>query len=242
MRTEYQHVCPGIPIMLIVGNRLPGKPAMRGFSLIELMVAMVIGMIVMAGAIALIVAINKANSETIQSTRLNQELRTLAGVISSELKRTRRLHDPIFNISQGAITNGTFDLVNYSTDGCILYGYQDPTMNDASSTADATNNYRVIRLSITGGVGSVIFASSNAAVNCNTNGTALNSTQINITAMKFNCATTTTGLTTTQAQEACSEIDLSLTGNLTSGDAYMRAISRTYTQPIFIRSGSVKTS
>jgi hypothetical protein len=42
--------------------------------------------------------------------------------------------------------------------------------------------------------------------------------------------------------ESCSEIDLSLTGNLRSGDPYMNAISRTYTQPIFIRSGSVKTS
>ena len=228
--------------MLIARHKLSGKHAISGFSLVEMMVAIVIGMIVMAGAIVLIVAINKANSETIQSARLNQELRALASVIASEIKRARRLHDPISSVSQGATTGGIFDQIDTSTAGCILYGYQDSTMNDATSTADAVNNYRVIRLSITAGIGSVVLGSSTTAVDCNTNGTALNSSQLNITGLTFTCATNVAGLTATQAKEVCGEIDLSLTGKLNSGDSYTNSLSRTYSQPIFIRSGSIKTS
>jgi hypothetical protein len=35
------------------------------------------------------------------------------------------------------------------------------------------------------------------------------------------------------------EIDLSLTGKLIKGDAYTNTVSRTFTQPIFIRSGTL---
>ena len=71
----------------------------RGFSLIELMVAMVAGLLVSGAAIALIVAMIKSNAETIRATRLTQELRTTAEVIARNLRRARSVTDPIANVA-----------------------------------------------------------------------------------------------------------------------------------------------
>ena len=216
---------------------------MRGFSLIEMMVAIVVGMIVMAGAIGLIVAISTSNSQTIQATRAHQELRALASVIADESKRSRRLHDGIRYVGTGATTNGTFDFVDASAGNCILYGYQDKTKYATSDdTSAATNSYRAISLQTTAGVGSVVLASANAAVTCTTAGTTLNSSQINVTSLQVSCGSSTTGLTATQVKETCSEIDLVLQGKLKSEVGFATPPTYTYRQSIFIRSGAVKTS
>jgi len=82
-------------------SKVSNSRSARGFSLIELMISVTIGLIVAAGAVKLIVAIDQANSETIQSTRLTQELRSLAAVIAADIKRAQRLHDPIAAVAQG---------------------------------------------------------------------------------------------------------------------------------------------
>jgi len=132
--------------------------SMRGFSLIELMVSMVIGLIVAAGAVSLIVAIDQSNSETIQATRLTQELRSLAGMIADDIKRTRRIDDPIAMVGQGtsvacATTPVTpaqpcypihtikVSAVSTTIPSCLTYGYTG-TLADES-----VYNYRSFRLS-----------------------------------------------------------------------------------------------
>jgi prepilin-type N-terminal cleavage/methylation domain-containing protein len=240
--------------MLIMRRYRMNRAPARGFSLIELMVATVIGMIVAAGAVGLIVAISRSNSETIQATRINQELRALASVISNEIKRGRRLHDPVVAVGQGASTAGTFDLIDTSqqnaTPGdCILYGYQDTTLSDGVANEDAVNNYEAIYLSTVNGVGSIVFAKGTSAVGCTTAGTTLNSTQINVTGLTFSCVTTNgtsvnSSDTTSTAglRETCNEINLTLSAKLISGDTYTTTITHTYVQQVFIRSGAVKTT
>ncbi len=56
--------------------------------------------------------------------------------------------------------------------------------------------------------------------------TQINSNQINITALTFTYVNP-------------GEIDLSMTGRLLSGDTYTKTISRTFVQPIFIRSSAL---
>ena len=230
--------------MLSMPSRLGGKAAIRGFSLIEMLIAIVIGLIVVAGAVVLILSINQANSQTIQYTRVNQELRSLADVITNEIKRTRRLHDPISSVSQGSTVNGPVDLVDASAGNCILYGYQDTTINDPSSSADAVNNYRVISFNSSSvKIYSTTDATKWTCANANASGTALNSPQIKITSLTFSCPT---GMGTTAAKEVCNEIDLTIQGQLTTGElgdkSGFNSITRSYTQPIYIRSGAVKTS
>ena len=215
----------------------------RGFTLIELMVAIVIGMVVVAGAVTLILAINRANSDTIQGTRIDQELRALASVISDEIKRSRRRHDPLYYVggvgSHTSTAEVAMDTVDTSTAGCILYGYQDSRLNDPTSNAAAVYNYYAISLQ----TGSVQLVSDISAVTCtggagNPTITTLSSPQINITGMTFTCAVGASGT-------SCEEIDLTLTGTLKKGDAETRVSANsytqphTYTQPIYIRSGAV---
>lgn len=124
--------------------------AARGFSLIELMVSVTIGLIVAAGAVTLIVAIDRSNTETIHATRLTQELRALAGVIADDIKRTRRINDPIAMVGQGSAktcptapvtpNQPCYPRLTTGTSGCIMYGY-------SGTTADETlYNYRYVYL------------------------------------------------------------------------------------------------
>lgn len=60
---------------------------MGGFSLVEMMVALVAGMIVVGAVLAFTVSSVKANSDYVKSTRLMQELRNTSDFITGELKR-----------------------------------------------------------------------------------------------------------------------------------------------------------
>src|SRR5260221_878874 len=89
--------------MLMIQQKSTAWQNAQGFSLIEMMVSIVIGLLVMAGATTLIVAINQANATTIESSRLTQELRTTLEVIANDLRRARRLDDPVGVMGQAAV-------------------------------------------------------------------------------------------------------------------------------------------
>jgi prepilin-type N-terminal cleavage/methylation domain-containing protein len=61
--------------------------AMRGFSLIELMIALVVGLVVSGAVLAFTLASMKSNSEYILSTRLTQELRNSMDLVTRDLRR-----------------------------------------------------------------------------------------------------------------------------------------------------------
>jgi len=151
----------------------------RGFSLIELMIAMVAGLLVSGAAIALIVAVIKSNAETIRATRLTQELRTTAEVIARDLRRARSVQDPIANIgiasasmvkACNAISPAATDPTPSGT--CITYAYD--------CTSATAGKFQAIGL-----VGDKvkIAASSSATPGCPTagSGTQLSSDIISIT-------------------------------------------------------------
>lgn len=224
--------------------RSMGAP-LRGFTLIEMMVSITIGLIVAAGAVSLIVAINQANSETIQSTRLTQELRSLASVISDDLKRTRRIDDPVSMVGQGtaaacpAVPKTPAQpcyRIYTGTAGCVSYGYTG-TIGSAS-----IYNYHSVRLvngavvldqltfdpNVAAGTALPInSASDSTKTDCPITGataTTLSSPQVNIIALTFLPAVVT------------NKIDLTVSGKFLAGDAYSNTITRTFTQPIYIRS------
>ena len=67
----------------------------QGFSLIELMVALVLSLIVAAAVLALVLAIIRTNRATLQTTRLNQELRATLSVVANEVRRARGVEDHV---------------------------------------------------------------------------------------------------------------------------------------------------
>ena len=97
--------------MLNRSRALP-SPRVQGFTLIEMMVAVVLALLVIASVLAFIFSIIRANSETVLSTRLNQELRATMAVVANELKRARAVEDPISSVGQ----DGSID---YDNDGDV---------------------------------------------------------------------------------------------------------------------------
>ena len=155
----------------------------RGFSLIELMIAMVAGLLVSGAAIALIVAVIKSNAETIRATRLTQELRTTAEVIARDLRRARSVQDPIANIgiasasmvkACNAISPAATDPTPSGT--CITYAYDctSATAGKFQAIGLAANKVRIA-------------TSPSATPSCPTasTGNQLSSDIINITGLKF---------------------------------------------------------
>lgn len=63
------------------------RTSAAGFTLIELMIAMVVGLIVLGAVLTFTVSMIRAYSENIRSTRLTQDLRTGMNVMVRELRR-----------------------------------------------------------------------------------------------------------------------------------------------------------
>ncbi|MGU5661005.1 MULTISPECIES: prepilin-type N-terminal cleavage/methylation domain-containing protein [Aeromonas] len=59
----------------------------RGFNLVELMVAMVAGLLLVAAASALFASILKANKTAMQVSRLNQELQSITDMMARDIQR-----------------------------------------------------------------------------------------------------------------------------------------------------------
>lgn len=144
------------------GVRLASLPRQAGFTLIELMVAMVLGLIVIGAVLALVLSMIRSSNQTIQATRVTQELRATAAVVTSELQRAGSAADP-FNIT----TTVALGAVNTGTAGCIIYSYA-----DASGTVN-----RAISLS-----GGAVYMGTTA---CGAGGTKLSSNGVTISAMTF---------------------------------------------------------
>jgi prepilin-type N-terminal cleavage/methylation domain-containing protein len=59
----------------------------RGFSLVELMIALTLGLVVMGGALSIVVSTLTTNTEALKITRLNQELRAVMMMLTRDLRR-----------------------------------------------------------------------------------------------------------------------------------------------------------
>lgn len=187
----------------------------RGFSLVELMVAMVLGLIVIGAVIALVLSMIRANNQTLAATRLTQELRATLAVVANDLKRARSVADPLTAATR--TTGSEVYSVDTATAGCIRYAYEGGLDGD----------YRVIRRDSTTNRLVLVAETTRAAATCTSTGEKLGSDQVTITT--FMITPTTTSTTETTARQ----FDITITGKLASGND---AITRTMRQTIYVRS------
>ena len=61
----------------------------RGFTLVELLVALALGLLVIAAALGFFLQLLRAGTETVLATRLQQELRTTMSLVVAEVRRAR---------------------------------------------------------------------------------------------------------------------------------------------------------
>lgn len=195
----------------------------RGFTLLEMMVALVLGLLVVAAVLAFIFSLIRANSETVLSTRLNQELRATMALIANDLRRARGLSDPIAAVNQGGTVVNPYSTISVSgTKDCVLYSYADSGATD----------YRAIRRNSATGKVELVRAATAGGATCATAGTAVNSDGVDITGLQLEYAPGSNGR----------RIEIALTGRLRSPPAYMgdnpsmSVTSKTVRQTISIRS------
>jgi len=105
----------------------------RGFSLVELMVAMVAGLLLVAAVTALFATILKANQTAMQVSRLNQELQSVTDMIARDGQRAGY---------DWAATS----FFNNAASGAKSPFYFDASTDLMSETSTGSNVYRCIRL------------------------------------------------------------------------------------------------
>lgn len=105
----------------------------KGFSLIELMVALAAGLIVLSAVVAFLMSSFKGNSDFVQSTRLTQELRNTMDLITRDLRRAGYDDNAMAYLATGGISPFsrimTCNAADVCTSGaaaprtCIIYAY-----------------------------------------------------------------------------------------------------------------------
>ena len=193
-----------------------------GFSLVEMMVAMVLGLIVAGAAIALVVAIIRSNRQTLQATRLTQELRATLAVIANDLRRARSVDDPL---STALVPTGNpFGAVNTANAACAIYAYD----------GAIDGPWHVVRLD----VGRVVLqGSATKPVNCAVAGTpfVLGSDQVEITALTFTPTTTATSPPLASDEGIVRQFTVTIAGRLVDDEAALQGITRTMSQTVYVR-------
>lgn len=170
----------------------------RGFTLVEMMVAMALGLIVIAAVLAFIFSLIRANSSTVLDTRLNQELRGTMAVIASEVTRARAIQDPIAAVGHGSAgidynNDGVVDAADATVPQVLLVKYANPAVPAVPNCVryayhdGAALVFRAIYLGADGRVG-MASGASQAAATCG-GGSPLNTANgVVITGLEFGYA------------------------------------------------------
>lgn len=119
-----------------IRNAPRNNPARQaGFSLVELMVALVAGLIVSAALVAFTMSSFRSNGEYVLSTRLTQELRNSLDLVMRDLRRAGYDEGALGRMAQG--TMSPFSPMHVDVDAeCVVYAYDRDTQNDEVNFAD----------------------------------------------------------------------------------------------------------
>jgi len=128
-----------------------------GFSMIELMIAMAIGLVVIGSVLAFTLSSIGTNTEYVQATRLSQELRNSMDFVSRELRRAGydqnvgsytakySLSNLVTSPFARIFTTNDADGDGTNGDGCVIYAYD--RSGGTSGTVDlASGEIRALRM------------------------------------------------------------------------------------------------
>jgi len=102
------------------------KIKQKGFTLIELMIAMMLGLIVIGGALSIYISTIKSSSDVVKSARLNYDLDSAMQFMINDIRRAGYWGGAVAE-SNAAINPFSMDSTNTNitipTASCILYSY-----------------------------------------------------------------------------------------------------------------------
>lgn len=110
----------------------------RGFSLVELMVAITLGLFILAGITAFYAEVVRSNAAVLKTAHLQQTLWSLMTVMADDLRRAGYWSRAELALD-GATVNG-FAPVHVVDDSCILYSY-DEDKDDADGAPDPEDQH-----------------------------------------------------------------------------------------------------
>lgn len=116
-----------------------------GFNLVEMMVAMLLGIIVVGSVLSIFIATIESSSDTLKSARLNHDLSSVAQLMGNELRRAgywggaKVGEDTLVNPAMTGGANITIE--DYAgTDDCILYTYDSDDGDNATDPDQPDGN------------------------------------------------------------------------------------------------------
>jgi prepilin-type N-terminal cleavage/methylation domain-containing protein len=194
----------------------------KGFSLVELMVAMSAGLVVIGAVVVFTIATAQSSTANIRSERVMQNLRNAMSLIEREIRRSGYNQKALQYAGQCASASGTCptssfnQLVVVSAD-CLVVSYDDAA-NSTSGSIDA-GEYHGFRLVSKNGVG-IIQANlvGSTAPDCSSDTDWIDvsdSTLVDVTDLTFTNLTTSGGCVqqaTTSEWIAVQDIGVSITG------------------------------
>lgn len=119
-------------------NRARRSMGCRGFSLVELMVSIAVGLVITAGVTGIYINSLRSSSDTLKMTRLNQELRSVMDIMVRDIRRAGYRSD-VENIMFSTPTSANLFTVNVSGN-CIEYAYD---VNGDGSVTDSSPDERL---------------------------------------------------------------------------------------------------
>lgn len=208
----------------------------RGFTLTELLVALVINVLVLSSLLAIFIANLNHYTTAINTNRLNQQLQSAMQLMTSDIRRAGYWANAKTSISTDTNSNpfmatGTDVSVGGTGNNCILFTYDknsNGTLPSISTTADDERyGYRLMNGALQTRPWGASFSCTAAAASWEN----VTDPTITLTALTFTerTQTVTTGLGTSSLTTR--SIDISMTGELTSNTA----ITKTLTEHVRIR-------
>jgi prepilin peptidase dependent protein B len=210
---------------------------LAGFTLTELLVALVINVLVLTSLLGVFISNLNHYTTSINTNRLNQQLQAVMQLMTSDIRRAGYWSNS--QTSVGTDTNSNPFVVTGSTDvtiggtggNCILFTYDHNgtgTLPSISTTADDDRyGYRLQSGAIQTRPWGATFSCSAAASNWEN----VTDPSVTITALSFTLSTQTLSTGLGASTLITRSIDITLTGQLTSNTA----ITKTLTQHIRIR-------
>lgn len=113
------------PVLILRRPTLAPRRAARGVSIVELLVGVALGLFVIGGALG-VLASNLSGSRTLtKETRLNQDLRVAADLITRDLRRAGYWGNAIKGVQSGGPQNPYGAAIDSSVAGEVSYAYSD---------------------------------------------------------------------------------------------------------------------
>lgn len=212
----------------------------HGFSLVELMIAMAVGLFVMGGVVSIFGVSAQAQSESIQTARLQQELRATVSIIRTDIRRAGYWGDALANLgANNPFTTATTDINVLNGGDCILYTYD---LNH-DGNVDNNNEYFGFRLNNnavemrTSGI-TTDDCSINAEWEAVTDSNIVTVTTLNFDTSNYNCSNITnpadtncTAPTIGDVTQTIRQLNFTLAGNLSKSPM----VARTFDDTIRVR-------